>query len=170
MTPSSTTFHPVLPNAGLARDVHALLAGLGAGRPGSLRVGADVTSVAWFSRLLTRRAGQAMTRRAFTPAEQEYCAGRPERYAVRWAAKEAVAKAVGTGFRGLRPADIEIGRLPDGRPVVTAADGAAWPDGAHTWPWALSLCHENDAALAIAIATPPRAAALATSDRRSHGH
>lgn len=157
------TVSPALPAAGLARDVAELLAGLGGSQQGEIRVGTDVTSVAWFVRLLARRAGPAMVKRVFTAAEQQYCGGRPERYAARWAAKEAVAKAIGTGFRGLRPVDIEIRHCPNGRPEIAAAPGATWPDEAHTWPWALSLCHENDAALAIAIATPPAAATPPTT-------
>lgn len=66
------------------------------------RVGIDVVSVAWFARqLASHPAGAAPIELSlFTSAERTYCAGRPERYAVRWAAKEAVAKAIGTGFRG----------------------------------------------------------------------
>ena len=152
---------PDLPATGLARDVHRMLASLHIDPGADVRLGVDVTSVGWFARVLTGRAGQAMVRTRFTPAEQQYCAGRPDRLAARWAGKEAVAKAVGTGFRGLRPVDIEIRHCPDGRPVVAATAGSYWPLQAHTWSWALSLCHENDAALAIAIATPTRGAAAA---------
>lgn len=119
------------------------------------RVGIDVVSVAWFARqLASHPAGAApIELSSFTSAERTYCAGRPERYAARWAAKEAVAKAIGTGFRGgLRPANIEIHHHPEGQPVVSPADGSTWPEAAHRWRWSLSLCHEEDAAIAIAVA------------------
>jgi hypothetical protein len=56
---------------------------------------------------------------------------RPERLAARWAAKEAVAKAIGTGFRGLRPRQIEIVHHPWGEPTVDQLSATdPWPDGA----------------------------------------
>lgn len=118
-------------------------------------VGLDVVRIAWFVRQLGAGEDTAFVRTAFTPAERAYCAGRPERFAVRWAAKEAVAKAIGTGFRGLRPGDIEIVHHPDGRAEVTAAPESTWPYGADAWAWALTLCHEGDAALAVAVGTAP---------------
>jgi holo-[acyl-carrier protein] synthase len=117
----------------------------------AIRVGLDVVSIAWFAQQLGGGEDTAFVRTAFTPAERIYCAGRPERFAVRWAAKEAVAKAIGTGFRGLRPGDIEILHHPDGRADVTAGADSTWPHEAHAWAWALTLCHEGDAALAVAI-------------------
>src|SRR5687768_9792578 len=74
----------------------------------TMRVGLDVVSVAWFARQLRKGEDTAFIRTTFTSSERAYCDGRPERFAVRWAAKEAVAKAIGTGFRGLRPGDIEV--------------------------------------------------------------
>lgn len=118
-----------------------------------VRVGLDVVSIGWFARQLGDGEDTAFVRTAFTPAERAYCAGRPERFAVRWAAKEAVAKAIGTGFRGLRPGDIEIVHHLDGRAEVKAAPDSTWPDGADAWAWALTLCHEGDAALAVAVGT-----------------
>lgn len=119
------------------------------------RVGIDVVSIGWFERQLASPPTgiHPIELSSFTSAERTYCSGRPERYAARWAAKEAVAKAIGTGFRrGLRPADIEIHHHAQGQPVVKPAAGATWPETAHEWRWSLSLCHEEDAAIAIAIA------------------
>jgi holo-[acyl-carrier protein] synthase len=92
----------------------------------------------------------------FTEDELNYCADRPARIAARWAAKEAVAKAIGTGFRGLRPNQIEIRRMSTGEPYVQPADGRPWPHDAHTWTWSVSLCHEADLALAVAVAIPAK--------------
>ena len=119
-----------------------------------LRIGLDIVSVDWFARQLANGESSFICS-AFTPDERAYCSGRPERFAVRWAAKEAVAKAIGTGFRGLRPRDIEIIHLPDGRPEIMAAFDSTWPNHAHTWNWALTLCHEGDAAVAVAVGAPP---------------
>ena len=114
-----------------------------------------MVSIAWFARQLGAGEDTAFVRSTFTPAERAYCAARPERFAVRWAAKEAVAKAIGTGFRGLRPGDIEILHHPDGQAEVTAAPNSTWPYQAHTWAWTLTMCHEADAALAVAVGAAP---------------
>lgn len=68
------------------------------------------------------RHGQTFVRRVYTPAEAEYCEGfrnKYERYAGRFAAKEAAMKALGTGWRrGVRWQDIEVIREPSGRPTL----------------------------------------------------
>jgi holo-[acyl-carrier protein] synthase len=78
--------------------------------------GVDVIEVARIERSLDR-AGERFLRRVFTPAEIELCrrARRPASHlAVRFAAKEAVMKAVGTGWaRGVRWVDIET--VPESR-------------------------------------------------------
>ena len=56
------------------------------------RIGVDVLGVERMAAAV-RRSGEGFLRRAFTPAELEYCAGSPERLAGRWAAKEAVIKS-----------------------------------------------------------------------------
>lgn len=140
----------------LAPAVLAMCQSLAA-RGGGLRVGVDVVSIAWFAKQLDRGEDAAFVRAAFTPAERAYCSGRVERFAVRWAAKEAISKAIGTGFRGLRPGDIEIVHLADGRAEVAAAEQSTWPYDAHKWSWALTLCHEDGAALAVAVGAQPGA-------------
>ncbi|NES96670.1 MAG: holo-ACP synthase [Desertifilum sp. SIO1I2] len=71
----------------------------------------------------------------------------------RWAAKEAVAKALGTGFAGVRYTDIEIQRLDSGVPQVQlsptlSAQIAVWGRCC----WQLSLSHDRDYCIAVAIA------------------
>ena len=60
--------------------------------------------------------------RVFTPGEVEYCGQRRsfvQHYAGRWAAKEAILKAMGTGWsKGIKWRDLEIQTLPGGQPVV----------------------------------------------------
>lgn len=131
---------------------------------GGIRVGVDVVSIAWFARQLDRGGDPALVRSAYTAAERAYCSGRAERLAVRWAAKEAISKAIGTGFRGLRPADIEIVHCSNGRVEVAAAAGSNWPHHAQEWSWELTLCHEDDAALAVAVGIMPGADSLASPD------
>lgn len=69
------------------------------------------------------RFGQRFLERIFTAAEMRYCdskANRIERYAARFAAKEAAMKALGTGWNhGVRWVDCEVVRAPGGRPTMT---------------------------------------------------
>lgn len=68
------------------------------------------------------RYGERFLRRVFTTAEIKYCeskVNRTERYAARFAAKEAGLKAIGTGWkRGVGWHEVEVGREPGGRPTV----------------------------------------------------
>jgi len=76
-----------------------------------------------------QRFGKRFLERVFTPEEIRYCeskANRAERYAGRFAAKEAAMKAIGTGWsRGIRWQDIEVTRAPGGRPTVAFHGKAA---------------------------------------------
>jgi len=69
-----------------------------------------------------KRHGRAFLERIFTPAEIAYCERHrvpEERYAARFAAKEATMKALGTGWgKGVRWRDIEVARMPGGRPTI----------------------------------------------------
>ena len=69
------------------------------------------------------RYGDRFTRRIFTEAEIAYVerkANKYERYAARFAAKEAGMKAIGTGWRnGIRWQDFEVSNLPSGRPTLS---------------------------------------------------
>jgi holo-[acyl-carrier protein] synthase len=68
------------------------------------------------------RHGERFTKRLFTSAEIAYCEkfrNRAERYAARFAAKEAAFKALGTGWReGIRWLDVEVGHQPSGKPEL----------------------------------------------------
>lgn len=131
-----------------------LLAGLLGSTSQSLRVGIDICDVVRLRRQLRLPSATRFLANSFTEQELDYCAGRSERIAARWAAKEAVAKAVGSGFRGLRPAQIEIRRHLDGAPYVQPVGNQPWPLDAHNWSWLVSLGHEGDLAIAAAIAIP----------------
>ena len=103
-----------------------------------LALGVDVASVERISALLERQPKFAD--RVFTQAEQEYCGHHPERWAARWAAKEAVRKLAGELGRPL-PAmhDVEVSHGPGGAPVITV-------DG---WDAAIAVSITHDAGLAM---------------------
>jgi holo-[acyl-carrier protein] synthase len=102
------------------------------------------------------RFGERFVQRVFTEQEIRYCeskANRVERFAARFAAKEAGMKALGTGWNhGIRWRDLEVCRHPGGRPVLVfhgkAAEFATQLGVAHV---ALSLTHTAAEAIAQVI-------------------
>lgn len=118
-------------------------------------LGVDIAEVARVQAAIARH-GEHFLRRVFTPTEIEYCEkhrNRYERYAARFAAKEAAMKALGTGWRhGVRWVDIEVRREPSGKPAL-ALRGAtrAIADQLGVKHIALSLTHTESQALAQVI-------------------
>lgn len=102
------------------------------------------------------RFGKRFLERIFTPDEVRYCSSKPnagERFAARFAAKEAALKAIGTGWRrGVAWKDVEVRREPGGRPTIAfsgrAAEFAARLGMKHA---ALSLSHTEQQAIAQVI-------------------
>jgi len=102
------------------------------------------------------RFGDRFLQRIYTEGEIRYCdskANRVERYAARFAAKEAAMKALGTGWsHGVRWRDCEVTRLPGGRPAILfhgkAAEFAARLGVKNS---ALSLSHTAEQAIAQVI-------------------
>ena len=84
-------------------------------------LGADIAEVDRIEAAIARH-GRAFLERVFTPQEIAYCErhrARGERFAARFAAKEATMKALGTGWRlGVRWVDIEVTREASGRPTI----------------------------------------------------
>jgi holo-[acyl-carrier protein] synthase len=117
--------------------------------------GIDIAEVPRIAEAITR-FGDRFLHRCFTEGEIRYCeskANRIERYAARFAAKEAAMKALGTGWNhGVRWRDCEVTRQPGGRPTMTfhgkAAEFAAKLGAAHV---ALSLSHTAEQAIAQVI-------------------
>ena len=104
------------------------------------------------------RYGERFLARVFTPAEVLYCRGRVEELAGRFAAKEAVSKALGVGVRmmardGIHWHEAEIIGDEHGKPLVRlygrAAERAAELGLSE---WALSLTHTREYALAFVVA------------------
>src|SRR5579863_6495458 len=84
-------------------------------------LGIDIAEVNRIREAIERH-GEAFLKRVYTPAEIAYCKKHRdpyERYAARFAAKEAAMKALGTGWRrGVRWVDIEVARMPSGQPTI----------------------------------------------------
>jgi holo-[acyl-carrier protein] synthase len=118
--------------------------------PGITELGIDIIRVGRIRDTLAR-FGDRFSRRVLTPAEQRYVRGRPETFAGRWAAKEAVSKVLGLGVRGIGWRDIEIERLPTGQPSVRLHGRAARrAEQLAMTRIAVSISHEADYAVAIA--------------------
>lgn len=111
-------------------------------------VGVDVCEVARLARALERTP--RLAERLFTPGER--AAGRPERLAARFAAKEAVAKALGVPFAG-GWYDAEVVTGERGRPVLLVR-GAVAAEAARQGVarWHLSLSHDGGLATALVLA------------------
>jgi holo-[acyl-carrier protein] synthase len=90
---------------------------------GVVRAGVDRVELDEFQRTV-EIAGDEFLERIFTTAEIAFCAGRVNRLATRFAAKEAVAKVLGTGFRGLGWREVEVVTSPHGEPHVLLHDRA----------------------------------------------
>ncbi len=121
-------------------------------------LGLDLAEVSRL-RLADERLDGRLVRRLFTErelAEATPAEGKGVRWATlagKWAAKEAVVKAMGTGFSGMSWKDIEITRDELGRPCVALSGGAA--ERAHALgieEFQLSITHEGGLAAASAIA------------------
>lgn len=111
-------------------------------------VGIDVVQVDRLARALERTPGLA--HRLFTEVERR--AGRTESLAARFAAKEAVAKALGAPG-GLRWTDAEVVSEPSGRPRLVLHGGVADEAAAQgISTWHVSLSHDGGVATAVVVA------------------
>jgi len=79
--------------------------------------GVDIIEIARIRRIV-ERWGKRFLHRIYTESELKICREKPERLASRFAGKEAVMKALGTGVRGISWREIEIIAEPSGKPVV----------------------------------------------------
>ncbi len=118
----------------------------------SLAVGADLVAISRVAAVIAQY-GDRFTARVYTERELQACAGRIESLAARWAAKEAVAKALGTGIGPVAFREIEVIGGERGRPELVLhgrAKALAAEQGLTSW--ALSLSHDGDFALAFVVA------------------
>jgi holo-[acyl-carrier protein] synthase len=118
-------------------------------------LGLDITEIDRIEAAITRH-GAALLERLFTREESKYCESHRnkfERYAGRFAAKEAGMKALGTGWRmGVRWRDVEVVREPGGKPGLHL-HGAAGERAAKMGVKniALTITHSGNLALAQVI-------------------
>jgi len=118
--------------------------------------GVDLCEVDRIEKALASPHGERLRERVFTAGEIAYAeskANKGERYAARFAAKEAGMKALGTGWRGgLGWRDLEVANLPSGRPTLRLHGKAAEiAERLGVRNISLSLTHTAQQAMAIVI-------------------
>jgi holo-[acyl-carrier protein] synthase len=118
-------------------------------------LGVDITEVDRIEAAIERR-GRRFLERLFTPTEIGYCQThrhRAERFAGRFAAKEAAMKALGTGWaRGVRWVDIEVVRERGGKPTLKlSGESRSIADCLGVKNIALTITHTGNTALAVVI-------------------
>ena len=120
-----------------------------------LKTGVDLIEIERVQRAVARH-GARFLQRVYTATERQDCQQRMESLAARFAAKEAVAKALGTGIwrHGVEWTDIEIVRDPTSGAPQLQLHGAA---AAHAQQmglteWSVSLSHDQERAIAFVVA------------------
>jgi holo-[acyl-carrier protein] synthase len=122
-----------------------------------LTVGVDLVEIARVERMIARYGGRFFSR-VFTPAEVWYCRERTPEFAARFAAKEAVSKALGVGVRmmardGIGWQDVEVVGDERGKPIVRLSGRAAERAAElGLTEWAISLSHTREHAVAFVAA------------------
>lgn len=121
-------------------------------------IGTDIVECLRIAQMIEKH-GDLFLRRVYTDSEIAYCQSRKastEHYAGRWAAKEAVLKALGTGWaKGISWRDIDVRNQPSGRPTVAVRGGArdvVARRGISDVLISISHCRTHATAFAIAVA------------------
>lgn len=122
----------------------------------AIGIGTDICDIDRIAEMI-RKHGDLFLRRVFTPDEIAYCSrhkSAAQHFAGRWAAKEAVLKALGTGWaRGIQWTDLEVCHAAGGKPLIrlnNAANSVAREQGIDEV--LISLSHSDTHAVAFAIA------------------
>lgn len=138
-------------------------------------IGTDIVAVSRIEALI-RASGSKFLERWFTPVEIEYCAAKavPSRhFAARFAAKEAVVKALPLAWKGPLPwRSVEIENEPGGRPLVRLSGDllrAAQQAGVDTVRISMSHCDEYATAIAMVTCESVRASARVAEPSRREG-
>jgi holo-[acyl-carrier protein] synthase len=120
-------------------------------------IGTDITECLRIARMIERH-GELFINRVYTPDEITYCQSRrqsTQHFTGRWAAKEAILKALGTGWRrGISWRDMEIRNDASGKPVVAVRGGVkeiVEQLGATKLLVSISHCRTHATAYAIAV-------------------
>jgi len=117
-----------------------------------LRTGIDLIEIARIQAALNRH-GERFLKRVFTLAEIAECAGRAEALAVRFAAKEATVKALGTGIGPVVWREVETLHKPSGEPYLILHGAAErMAKQLRLTVWSVSLSHSEEQAVAVVIA------------------
>lgn len=155
------------PVAVVASVWNASLASIASGAS-TAGAGIDLVDLTSFASL-HETGGQAFLANGWTNAEQHDAQGSLERLAARWAAKEAVMKALRCGLGDLDPLDIEVLTEPDGAPrLVLHRNALAAAAALGVVRWHISLSHEDGWAAALAIAE--RSPAIGGATQRHEGN
>lgn len=124
-------------------------------------IGTDIVECERIARMIDRH-GDHFINRVYTDFEIEYCKrhrSATQHYAGRWAAKEAVLKAMGTGWvKGISWRDVEVRNQPGGKPKIALAGGARERcELAHIVDMQISIshCQSHATAYALAVCDPP---------------
>jgi len=119
----------------------------------ALSVGVDIAEIERISRAV-ERWGDRFLQRIYTEREIAYCRGRIAELAARFAAKEAVSKALGTGLVGISWREMEVLADRRGKPcVVLHGRARARAECLGLGEWAVSLTHSDDNAVAMVVAS-----------------
>lgn len=114
-------------------------------------VGVDIIEIGRIERVMARW-GERFLKRVYTEAERDDCQNRAPALAVRFAAKEAVMKALGTGINGIGWREIEVLSNHDGKPLVYLHSGAQQKaTELGLGELAISLSHAREYAIASVI-------------------
>ncbi len=126
-----------------------------------LGIGTDIVECLRIAQMIERH-GDIFINRVYTDHEIEYCRARKaatQHFAGRWAAKEAVLKALGTGWRrGIRWRDVEVRNQESGQPTIAMSGGArdvVEQSGIREMLISISHCRSHATAYALAIGKRP---------------
>jgi len=148
------------PLTALGRGVASELMGTAAAAGGVVGIGIDAVDVDRFRRVLDRR--RHLADRLFTDDERTYARAAADpvpRMSTRFAAKEAVMKALGVGLGAFRFTEVEVVRTGlDAPELVLHGAARALASRAGVDRWLLSLTHTAQVALAVAVAVDGAAA------------
>lgn len=120
-------------------------------------IGTDIVECLRIAQMIERH-GELFIGRVYTPHEIDYCSKRraaTQHYAGRWAAKEAVLKALGTGWvKGISWRDVEVRNEKGGKPIIALAGGArerCGQAGITEMQISISHCRSHATAYALAV-------------------
>lgn len=117
-----------------------------------LATGVDIIEIERIERSINR-FGDKMRNRIFTPQEQTYCAGKLPSLAGRYAIKEAVSKALGTGIGDVNFTDIEVVNDEHGKPELVLHNNAKQlAEQQGLTQWSISISHTTTHAIGFAVA------------------